>query len=194
MKIMHRPLLATALLFLLATGAAEGQQGGTGDSNEEAFLRAVGAHFDTSQREILVLSQWRLPAGEIPVVLRLASRAGVSPDVVVAQRRRGGNWMEIARGYSVHAGDFHVPIDGPTGFLSGAYERFDAKPASEWREVALSDEEVVGLVNVRFLSRSLGLPPGRVLSALGEGGDIVAVFQRLKGGGGGVGTASGRGR
>ena len=193
MRIMHRPLLATALLLLLATGAAEGQRGGAGESNEEAFLRAVGEHFGTPQREILVLAQWRLPAGEIPVVLCLASGAGVSPDVVVAQRRRGGNWMEIARGYSVHAGDFHVPIDGPSGFLSGAYERFDVRPASEWRDVSLSDEEVVGLVNVRFLSRSLGLTPGRVLSALGDGGDIVAVFQQLKGGGAGVGTAAGRG-
>ena len=184
MRIMHRPPFATALLFLLATGAAEAQRGGAGDSDEEAFLRAVGEHFDTPQPEILVLSQWKLPAGEIPVVLRLASRAGVSPDVVVAQRRRGSDWMEIARGYSVHAGDFHVPIDGPTGFLSGAYERFHARPASQWRDVSLSDEEVVGLVNVRFLSRSLGLPPGRVLSALGDGDDIVAVFRRLKGGGG----------
>ena len=193
MRITHRPLLAGALLFLLATGAAEGQQRGAEESNEEAFLRAVGEHFGTPHREILVLAQWRLPAGEIPVVLCLASGAGVSPDVVVAQRRRGGNWMEIARGYSVNAGDFHVPIDGPTGFLRGAYERFGAKPASEWRDVFLSDDEVVGLVNVRFLSRSLGLPPGRVLSALGDGGDIVAVFRQLMGAGGGVGTAAGRG-
>ena len=86
-------------------------------------------------------------------------------------------------GYSVHAGDFHVPMEGAAGFLSAVYKRFNAREASEWREISLSDEEVVGLVNVRFLSRVLDLSPARVVKAMGDGRDFVGVFIRLSGGG-----------
>lgn len=175
--------LAGVLLCLAAPAALEGQRGGAGNSDEAAFLRAVGEHFGTSGSEVRVLARWSLSAREIPVVLRLAKRAGVSPDVVVAKRRHGESWMEIARGYSVHAGDFHVPLNGSGGFLSAAYERFGARPASEWRDISLSDAEVVGLVNVRFLSRALDLRAGRVVDAMGDGTDIVGVFTRLRGGG-----------
>jgi len=157
----------------------QGQRGGERDPDETAFLRAVGKHFGTPRSEVVVLSRWGVSASEIPVVLRLSKRAGVSPDVVVARRRHGDGWMEIARGYSVHAGDFHVPIDGSTGFLKAAYERFNARSASDWREISLSDDEVVGLVNLRFLSRALGLSPGRVLRAMGDDRDFVGVFIRL---------------
>jgi len=182
-RCARRLCFAGLLLRLLAPGVAQGQRAGQGAADEAAFLRAVGKHYETPRSEVLVLSRWGLEAREIPVVLRLSERAGVSPDVVVAQRRQGDSWMEIARSYSVHAGDFHVPIDGSAGFLSAAYARFNARPASEWREISLSDEEVIGLVHVRFLSRALGLPPGKVLAAMGSGRDVVKAFIRLGGGG-----------
>ena len=177
----HAPALV--LLCLAAPAALEAQRGGTASSDESAFLRAVAEHFGTPRSEVQVLSRWSLSTKEIPVVLRLAKRAGVSPDVVVAQRRRGVGWMEIARGYSVHAGDFHVPIDGSAGLLNAAYERFNARPASEWRDISLADAEVVGLVNLRFLSRALDVRPGQVVEAMGDDNDIVGVFVRLRDGG-----------
>ncbi|MDE2804778.1 MAG: hypothetical protein OXN18_06495 [Gemmatimonadota bacterium] len=172
-----RSRAAAALLLVLAPGVLEAQ---TGNADDAAFLRAVGEYFGTPAGEVVVLTRWNLSTAEIPVVLRLATRAGVPPDVVVAQRRRGAGWLEIARSYSVHAGDFHVPINGSPGFLAGAYERFRARVASEWRDVSLSDEELVGLVNVRFLSRSLGVPASSVVREL-SGGDVVAAYTRLSG-------------
>ena len=91
--------------------------------------------------------------------------------------------MKIAAAYSVNAGDFHVNIDGPAGILSEAYDRFGARAASAWREVSLTDEEVVGLVNLRFLSRFLNVSPARVARELGGSGGMVGVFLRLQGGG-----------
>lgn len=174
---------AVLLLCLAAPAPLEAQRGGGGDSDEAAFLRAAGEHFDTPRSEVLVLTRWGLSATEIPVVLRLAKRAGVSPDVVVSRRRHGASWMEIAHGYSVHAGDFHVPIDGSRGFLTEVYERFSARPASQWREISLSDVEVVGLVNIRFLSRKLDVRPEQVVEAMGDGSNIVGAFIRLRRGG-----------
>lgn len=177
------PVLSGILLCLAAPAGLEAQRGGGGNSDEAAFLRTVAEHFSMPQSEVRVLARWSLQAREIPVVLRLAKRVGVSPDVVVAQRQHGESWMDIARGYSVHAGDFHVPIGGSAGFLNGAYERFNARPASERRDISLSDAEVVGLVNLRFLSRALKVRPEQAIEAMGDGRDIVGAFVQLKDGG-----------
>ncbi len=180
----NRRLLALAPFLLLSTPPAlQGQRPDAGGPDQAAFLRAVAEHFGTPQQEVAVLAQWKLDMAEIPVVLFVAGRAGVSPDLVISQRRRGDGWMAIARGYSVHAGDFHIPIDGDQGVLAAAYERFAARAASEWHEVTLSDAEVVALVNLRFLSRQLGLPADRVVGELGGSEGMVAVFVRLRGGG-----------
>lgn len=184
MNRFWRRLVLAPILLLMAPAAVQGQRPGTGGSDEAAFLRAVGEHFGTPHQEVVVLSQWRLASGEIPVVLFLAERAGVSPDVVISQRRRGEAWMTISRQYSVHAGDFHIRIDGQTGILADAYERFNARAATEWDEIALSDDEVVGFVNVRFLSRYLQVSPGRVAQELDDVDRVVDVFARLKGGAG----------
>lgn len=182
MRTLRRLSFALAISIALAPAVLQGQGTDTG-SGQTTFLNAVGEHFNIAPREVAVLSRWQLSEGEIPVVLFLAERAGVSPDVVVVQRRQGQSWMGIAALYSVHAGDFHVQIDGPAGTLSDASDRFSSRAASEWRNISLSDEEVVGLVNVRFLSRFLGVPPARVAQELGGAGGIIGVFQRLRGGG-----------
>ncbi len=168
-----------ALPFLLLTGiSAQGQ--GTDAAAEAAYLQAAGEHFGIPESEVAVLTRWRMSAGEIPVVLFLARRAGVSPDVVVAKRRQGSSWMAIAATYSVHAGDFHVQLAVPPGNLANAYEQFNRWPVSQWGQVALSDQEVLGLVNLGFLSRALGVSPETVAAELGQGGSMVAAFQRLR--------------
>ena len=171
-------VLAALGLLAAARGPSAAQQG---DARDE-YLRAAAEHFRFSPREVSVLTRWGLSADEIPVVLFVARQAGVSPDVVVARRRQGGSWMEIATGYAIHAGNFHVPVQGAQGFLADAYERFDAVDASQWSTVRLSDDEVVGLVNVRFLARHLSISAGRVLGELAQG-DVVEGYRRLRGGG-----------
>ena len=183
MCTLPRRISVLPMLILLAPAALQSQGRVGGNPDQSTFLRAVGEHYGIAQSEVAVLSRWKLTAGEIPVVLFLAERAGVSPDVVVAQRRRGENWTAIAAAYSVHAGDFHVRIDGPTGVLAAAYDRFSGRAASEWREISLTDDEVVGFVNVRFLSRFLSVSTSRVAQELGGTGGMVGVFQRLRGGG-----------
>lgn len=184
MRTWARSSSGIPVLLLLGPALLQGQAQTRGGAEEVAFLRAAGDNFGFPHRELEVLRRWSLSAGEIPVVLFLAKRAGVSPDVVVTQRSSGERWMAIATKYAIHAGDFHVPLGGPYGTLAGVYNRFNDRPASEWREISLSDDEVVGLVNVSFLARYLRVSPGRAAQELGRGGGMVGAFLRLRGGGG----------
>lgn len=150
----------------------------------EAYYRAVGDHFRVSAQEVRNLSEWRLEPDEVPVVLFLAERGGISADALVALRRGGRGWGELAMRYDVGADDFHVPVSAAAaGPLSGTYERYASTPPGAWPTMPLSDDEVVGLVNLRVLSAATGASPARVLEARTRTGSYVAAFGSLLRGG-----------
>lgn len=174
--------LATALACLvLVLGAAAPAQAQGGD---DAYLQAVGEHFRVSVDEVRVLASWGRPAADIPVVLFVAGRGGVSPDAVMALRNAGRGWSEIAGRWQLHAGDFHVPIDDgvDAGPLASAYEQYRSRPGTAWPSITLSDSDVVSLVHVRFLSDYLGVAPARVIQALGRAAAGPDALQALRGG------------
>ena len=179
MSRKRKILRLAPILFLLLPTMASAQRRGAPEGPEADFLRGAAEYYNVAPQEVFVLSRWGMAPAEIPVVLFLAGRAGVSPDVVVAQRQRGRDWLEISRGFGVHSGDFYVRFQGSPGFLADAYGRFEETRPAGWSRVQLSDRDVIGLVNVRFMSRFLEVPPRDVVVALGEGMEVVAGYRTL---------------
>ncbi len=173
-----RSLLVLLLLVVVAPSLT------AQDANTEAYFRMVGGYFDVPPKEILILSEWRLPADEIPVVLFVARRASIPVDAVVAIRRRGSSWQEISRRFGWGAEAFHVPLleGSEADLLATAYREYRARPRSQWSGIELSDSEIVILVNVRVLSEHLGLPPVRVLAARARTSNFPSALERLMGG------------
>lgn len=167
----------TALTILAPPGAAQER-----DVARQDFFRAVAGFFNLPPNEIAILSDWQMPADEIPVVLFMARRAGVSPEALVALRDAGQGWSTLADRYRVRASAFHVPVadDAPTGRLESAYRLFRTTPVGEWGTLRLSDEDIVGLVNVRVISQSLRIPAERVLAETDHPGSFVDLYARLK--------------
>ena len=65
------------------------------------------------------------------------------------------------------------------GALRTAYDLYSARPPAGWRVIRLTDEAVVQLVNLRFLSASLELPPDRVAQELVRSGSPVRAHRLL---------------
>ena len=165
-----------ALPFLLA-GSLAAQ--GPDPEALDAYYRAVGEHFGVTPAEVVILSEWRLPAEEIPVVLYIAHRGGISPDAVVALRRGGTGWPVVARRYALDAGSFHVRVEGATGALARVLEEYGARPQAQWSAIQLADDDVIGLVNLRVLSEVLGSTPLVVLQAYDRAGSWVTAYRTL---------------
>jgi hypothetical protein len=144
-----------------------------------SYYRAVGEHFRVPSAEILILSEWRLPPEEIPVVLWLARRAGISPDAVVALRRAGRDWSDVAGRYRVDASAFHVALDGNAGSLAHAYESYRGRPSGEWPSIQLDDGEIVSLVNLAVLADILRVSPSSLLQTRDRTGSWVDAFRTL---------------
>lgn len=170
-----RTLKVLALLTLTAAAAA-GQT-----REEQAFLRSAANHFGLAEGEVAVLSQGGADPGEIPVVLYIATRAGVSAEAILALRRAGRSWSDLLRRYGMHAGQLHVVLDpipgeGPLGV---AYAAFGERPREAWTVISLPDAALVALVNLHFLVEYLELSPERVAQALTRAGSPVEAYRDL---------------
>lgn len=146
------------------------------------YFGAVARFFNLPANEVAILSDWEIPADEIPVVLFIARRSGVSPEALVALREAQQSWVTLATRYRVGPFALYVPVadDASVGALEVAYEAYRTVPVAEWGSIQLTDADVVGLVNVRLISQTLGIPAERVLDGTGSVASYVGLYARLK--------------
>jgi hypothetical protein len=148
---------------------------------ERAYFGAVARYFQMPEGEVAILASWELPAEEIPVLLFVARRAGVSAEALVALREAGSTWTDLSDRYQIGARALHVPIRDPSaaGRLDELYATFGETPVDRWEEINLSSEHIVALVNVRVLSQSLGLTPDEVMRLTAREGSFVDLYVEL---------------
>ncbi len=149
----------------------------------EGYFGSVSDHFRVSLDEVRILGEWRLSPDEIPVVLFVASRAGVSPDVVATLRGNGQSWDDVTRRFGLGPADFHIPFteDVSQGLLARAYDGFDNRPRSAWDALRLRDQEIIALVNIHFLSVQMRVPPELILEAVERTKTFVGAHRDLGG-------------
>lgn len=175
---MRRASYFFALWAALAVPAA-GQDIGAARAD---YFRAVARFFSLPANEVAILSDWEIPADEIPVVLFIARRGGVSPEALVALRGSGRTWSALAERYRVGPAALHVPVpdEATAGRLTTAYAQYRSVPVADWSSIRLSDADIVALVNVRVISQSLGLSAARVLSGTDSAATFVELYAQLK--------------
>jgi hypothetical protein len=176
-------ILTRAFLVMVAVVSAADVSAAQ-DVTQRAYLRAVAGYFQVSETEIAILGHGGgVPAEEIPVVLFIARRGGVSPEAVVALREAGRPWPELAQRFGVGANALHVPMSDAAqmGTLGPLYERFRVTPVDQWPTMRLDGVDIVALVNVRVLSQALGIPPDQIAQRTGTVPafvDLYATFLR----------------
>jgi len=174
---MHSVIHGVLGAMLLAPALLVGQETGV----RAAWDRAVAEHFDVPEREVQTLSEWDLDPEELPMVLELGRKAGVSTEALLALRRGGRRWTELAGRYGLGAADFHVSLaaGAPTGPLGRVYGLYRETPRSGWGGIELEESELVALVNLDFVSEFLRVAPGEVLGAVEREGSFTAAFAAL---------------
>jgi len=147
--------------------------------------------FGTSAAEADVLADWLRHPSELPVLLHLARRAGVSPDIVGSLRRSGASWQRLATKLGLSAAVFHVEVGDVevAGVLARPLRQFRERSPSQWYAIALTDMEIIALVNVRILAEAASASPADVAIALDSPApDFVTTYVGLVRSRAGVGT------
>ncbi len=181
----------TAMVLALCTAAAtasdlQAQQQTTASVEARAsdirlYMRAVGREHRVAGRELEVLEAWVHHPTELPVLLFLADRAGVPADVIGSLRHSGQSWQRIALRFDLGPATFRVPVGSgeASGVLARPLREF-ARPAGQWHQIAMTDHEIVALVNLRLLSHQLGTTPEVLLSEVRDHApDFIEAYGRL---------------
>jgi hypothetical protein len=184
---MRHTLWTLALPALLLTPAfgvdrAEAQTAFSVSASIGDFHVAVANYYRVPEREVIVIRERRIPDDEIPVVLFIAQRASVSPQRIIDLRLRGDSWWDISVRFGLGPEVYYVPVAVAPGPPYGrAYGHYKKHPRNEWKAIRLEDEDVVNLVELRFLSEHYHVAPERIIEMRGRDRDFVAVHADVRG-------------
>jgi len=170
--------LALLFLPLLLTSVGSAQISGGISFNDDglkSFYLAVGETYNVPEREVIIIRERRIPDEEIPVVFFFANRAHVRRDEIVELRLAGRSWMEITLLYHLDPAIFYVELIGDPGPEYGRAYGHWKHPRREWRDIRFEDDDIVKMVNLRFVSNHYGIKPDEVVKLRREHGDFVKV-------------------
>jgi hypothetical protein len=153
-----------------------------GSEGLRGFHFSIGDYYRVPDRDIAVVRQRGIPDEEMPVVFHLAAKAQVASNAILDLRLKGLSWMDITLRYGLTPEIFYVPVKtakvGPP--YGKAYGYYKKHPRHEWKKVALHDDDVVNLVNLKFATDYYGYDPERVMQMRGEGRNFVVIHDHIK--------------
>ena len=89
--------------------------------------------------------------------------------------------MDITLRYGLGPEIFYVPVTVTPGPPYGhAYGHFKKRSKDKWREIRLSDDDVVNFVNLRFISERNGCSPDKVVRMREKGDNFVSINKSVK--------------
>lgn len=183
---MRKRIILMLLLLIPGWTAAHVNQVDLGlslaDGKLQSFYLAVGDYYGVPQRDVMLLRErYRLHDEELPVALFLAARARVNSSIVLDLRVSGMSWLDIGFRYGLTPEIFYMPvrverIGPPYGNAYGYFKKY--RPNREWRKVVLSDQEVIDLVNLRFVSEYHRIPPEKIMELRGRGQNFITINEQ----------------
>ena len=154
------------------------------DGRLRDFYLAIGDHYGVPPQQVVeVRERYRCPDEDLPVVYFLAARAHVQPSVIISLRAQRMPWLDIAFHYNLTPDIFFIPvtmerIGPPYGNAYGYYRKYG--PSRNWKKFALTDHEVVDLVNLRFMSEHYRMSPETVIAMRGRESKFVLINEQIK--------------
>ena len=184
---MSRKLFKIIGVFLISAGfagnaTADVNIGATfSEDGLKEFHVAIGDFYMASEKEVIIVKEKGIPEDELPVVFHIASRANVSPNVVINLRLKGQSWMDISLHYRLGPEIYYIDtkedIGPPYGKALGHFKRHKRH---EWGKIKLTDYEIMALVNLKFISAHYGCSPAKVAGMSTKNESFVKLNQKLK--------------
>jgi hypothetical protein len=185
---MHLKGVFLAVMILTTTASVSESDAGVdmGVSIAEeglgGFFLAVGNYYRIPQREVMVIRERGIPPYEVPVVLFVAKRAHVAPEIIMDLRLLDNPWLRTTLRFGLGPEIFYVPVgavvrDPP---YDKAYGYYKHKPKKEWKTIVLSDQDIINLVNLKLISEHYAYPPEKIIKMRSGGREFVLINDVIK--------------
>ena len=182
MRTLLTTLVATFLFVGGTTIAADFSFGLEGDQDGlRGFYVTIGEHFQAPEKEIVELRKRRIDDEAMPVVFFIARHTGVTCAAVLTQRERSGSWMDVAIHFGLEADVFYVPVSKDVGPPYGkAYGHYKNRKRDDWKEIRLTDSEIINFVNLSMISDHYGYPPEDIIEKRGGKHSFIDIHADIK--------------
>ncbi len=182
---MKKSLILVCLL-LLSYGTASEATVNAGISISDSggsFFLAIGDYFSVPQREVIIIRERRIQDNEIPVVFFIAERTRVSTGIIIDLRLKGMSWFDISTHFGLGPEIYYVPVKetaviGPP--YGKAYGYYKKKPKKEWKQIKLGDNDIINLVNLRFISDYYEFAPENIIKMRESGKNFVNICDDIE--------------
>lgn len=149
------------------------------DEGLNGYYVSVQNYYRVPERDIIVIRDRGIVYSEMPVVLFISQRARVNPTVVIDLRRKNMSWMDITLYFRLSPDIYYVPVNsGPP--YGNAYGHYMNKPRKQWKQIHFKDDEIVNLVNLKFVSEHNKQKPGEIIKMRENGNDFKTINHNLK--------------
>jgi hypothetical protein len=184
MELKARIIILFYLLIFLTKGFSQTDvQAGISISEEglKSFYFSVSEYYGVPENEVIIVHERKIPDEDLPVVFFIAGRAGVDPKVIIDLRIGGSSWYNISVKYGIYPDVYYIPLTVDPGPPYGkAYGYYKNKPKSKWKKIKLSDEDIINLVNLRFISEHYNYAPEKVIKMRTDGKHFAVINDNVK--------------
>ncbi|MCX7771123.1 MAG: hypothetical protein N2202_08605 [Proteobacteria bacterium] len=179
---MKKLLIFLVLIILVKASYAQTSFSISVRDDEAGFAFSISNFYRVPEREVIVIRERGIPEEELPVVFFIAKKAKVKPATIIDLRLRGMSWMDISLKFGLTADVFYVPVKvvevgPPFGKAYGHYKKY---PKHKWKEIRLDDDDIVNLVNVKFMSEYHGVEPEIIISEKSHGKRYIVLDKEFK--------------
>ncbi len=175
-------IMLTAAIPVIESDAGVDAGASIGEGGLSGFFLAVGDYYRVPQRELIIIKERGFLPYEVPVVLFLAKRAHVAPEVIMDLRLSGYTWLDITLRFGLSPEIFYVPVGviatGPP--YGKAYGYYKKRPKKEWKTILLSDDDVTNLVNLKLMSEHYECPPEKIIKMRSGGKEFVSINDEIR--------------
>ena len=160
-----------------------------GEGALSGFFLVVGDYYRIPQTEVIIIRERGIPAYEIPVVLFIAKRAHVEPEIIMDFRLRNNTWLYTTLRFGLGPEIFYVPVGTVVkdSLYGKAYGYYKHKPRKEWKTIVLSDNDIVNLVNLKLMSEYYRYPPEKIIKMRSGGKEFYSINEEIRKGEGRIG-------
>lgn len=121
---------------------------------EGEYLEAIGIYYEVEPDTLSAVAGEDLVSTDLAVVYGIAKRSGTEAQKVASMYRETKSWAKVVSGCELEAVDFYIMISGKveSRVFSPIFAKFSGSEPHHWKDLTLTDQEIVDLVNLRVLS------------------------------------------
>lgn len=118
-----------------------------------SYYESIGRYYSVTADEVLKISRAGISDEDLPVVFFIADRAKAEPGRIAQAFLGGTSWMDVCRNHSLYASDFYLIVSGKVTSRNygPTFAKFKNTPEPEWKEIELTNDEIVNLVNLKLM-------------------------------------------